>query len=204
MTLSKRNLLLIVAVAAVAAGAHLATVAVGQDGDRPRPPRDGGVIVRWLGLTGEAAEIVAAEDQAFRRESRQLQRRVQIEQLELATMFESDEATEADLREQFDKLAAAHLAVHTRVADHVLAIRPHLDADQRARFNEFMARQMRGGRSGQGGPGQQQDPGGMQPPEGQGLPPRDGMPSPPDGMRRPLPPGRNGPSPMREDFESGE
>lgn len=204
MTMNKQNLVLIAAVIAVMAGAHLATIAVGQDAETSPPKGHDSVIVRWLDLAGETAEIVAAEDRAFRRESRQLQRRVQIEQLELATMFESDEATEADLREQFDKLAAAHLAVHTRVADHVLAIRPHLDADQRARFNEFMARQMRGGRSGQGGPGQQQDPGGMQPPEGQGLPPRDGMPSPPDGMRRPLPPGRNGPSPMREDFESGE
>ena len=207
MTMNKQNLVLIAAVIAVMAGAHLATIAVGQDAETSPPKGHDSVIVRWLDLAGETAEIVAAEDRAFRRESRQLQRRVQIEQLELATMFESDEATEADLREQFDKLAAAHLAVHKRVADHVLAIRPHLDADQRARLNEFMARQIRGGQGGPrgpSGPAQSQGPGGMQLREGQGPSPREGMQPPPGGRRRPFPPDRGGPPPMREDVESSE
>ncbi len=201
MIMTKRNLILLVAAVAVAAVAHLATVAVGQEGHGGRPPRQGSVMVRWLGLTGETARIVAEEDQAFRRDSRQLQRRVQIEQLELATMFESDEATEADLREQFDKLSAAHLAVHNRVADHVLAIRPHLDADQRARLNEFMARQMRGGKGGRGGPGQQ-GPGGMEPPQGRDAP-REGMRGPRGEMRLP-PPDQDGSPPMRRNFGPGQ
>jgi len=207
MTLSKRNLVLIIAAIAVAAGAHLTTVAVGQEGGGSRPPRHDNVMVRWLGLEGEAAEIVAEQAQAFRREIRQLQRRVEIEQLELATMFESDDATEADLREQFDKLAAAHLAVHKRVADHVLAIRPHLDADQRARLNEFMARQIRGGkggRSGPEGPGER-GPGGMGPGGDEGPPPHEGMRRPREGMRHPpMRPDRDGPPPMHEDPEPGE
>lgn len=209
MRMTKRNLLLIVAVAAVAAGAHLATVAVGQDGPGGRGPRHDSVIVRWLGLTGETAEAVAAEDSTFRRDSRQLQRDVQIEQLKLATMFESDEATEADLRAQFDKLAAAHMAMHQRVADHVLAIRPHLDADQRARLNEFMARKIRGGRGGPGGqegpggPDQQPGPGGMQGPEGHRPLRREGAQRP-GGMRRPFPPDHDGPPPIGEGPESNE
>ena len=199
MKLMKRNLVLLLAVVTAAVGAHVVTVAIGQPAGGPPPDEQGGLLVRWLGLSGEAAEIVAAESQSFQRDMRQLDRQVRVEQLELANLMEFEDATDEQIRAQFDALAQAHLATHNRIADNVLAIRPHLDADQRLRFNDFFARHLRGETAGgaQGGPGgpgqpgaQQQRPGGPDqgPPPGGRLPPpsgpggfRDGPPPPPEG-----------------------
>lgn len=114
------------------------------------------MLVRWLGLSGQKAGIVSEAHKSFRRDMRQLQRRVEIETLELASLIEADETTEQQLRDQFDKVSNAHVAIHKRVAELVLAVRPHLDSDQRARFNDMISRHLRGkgGRGGRGGRGQ--------------------------------------------------
>ena len=195
MMVSKRNLLLLSAVVAAAVGAHFVTVAIGQPagpaGPGPEAGRDGaGMLVRWLGLEGEAASVVRTESEAFRRDMRQLQRQLQIEQLELANLFESDEATEAQLREQFETLGRAHMAIHSRIAENVLAIRPHLDSDQRAKFQDFVARHFRGEQAGPGAPSGRGGPSG---PGGPGGPAQQGPPrmhdDPLPGGRRPPPPG---------------
>ena len=200
--MSKRNFLLLSAAVVVAVGAHLVTVAVGQPagpgGQQAGPGPDGdgaGMLVRWLGLEGEAAEVVRAESEAFHQDMRQLQRRLQIEQLELANLFESDDATEEQLAEQFDTLGQAHMAIHNRIAANVLAIRPHLNSEQRAKFQDFVAAQLRGqtgagpgGPAGPGGQGGQGGPGGPG-----GPPPMHGGP-PQGGQHRPPPPGGHPPA----------
>lgn len=156
MNISKRNLGLMLIVVAAVIGAHLATVAVGQPSARTaEPARPDNMLVRWLGLSGEKATIVTEAHKSFRRDMRQRQRRIEIETLELASLIEADETTEDQLRAQFGKLSKAHVAVHNRVAELVLAVRPHLDSDQRARFNEMISRYLRGkGGRGRGGRGQ--------------------------------------------------
>ncbi|MHC4985644.1 MAG: periplasmic heavy metal sensor [Planctomycetota bacterium] len=204
--MSKRNFLLLSAAVVAAVGTHLVTVAVGQPagpgGQQPGPGPGGdgaGMLVRWLGLEGEAAEVVRAESEGFARDMRQLQRRLQIEQLELANLFESDDATEEQLAEQFDKLGQAHMAIHSRIAANVLAIRPHLNTEQRAKFQDFVAGHFRGqqgaGPGGPGGPGGRGGPGGPggRPGDPGGPPPRHDGP-PPDGMHRPPPPGGHPPA----------
>ena len=203
--MSKRNFLLLSAAVAVAVGTHLVTVAVGQPagpgGQQPGPGPGGdgaGMLVRWLGLEGEAATVVRAESEAFARDMRQFQRRRQIEQLELANLFESDDATEEQLAEQFDTLGQAHMAIHNRIAANVLAIRPHLNSEQRAKFQDFVAGQLRGqtgagpgGPAGPGGQGGPEGPGGQSGPGSPGDPPPRRGPDgpPPGGQHRPPPPG---------------
>ncbi len=175
MNISKRNILLTFVIVAAIVGAHLATVAVGKSSAMKPPQGRDNMLVRWLGLSGDEATTVTEAHKSFRRDMRRLQRRIDIESLELASLIEADETTDEQLLAQFDKVSNAHVAVHKRVAELVLAVRPHLDADPRARFNDMISRHLRG-KSGRGGRGKS-GRGGHRGPGGRG---QDG----PEGMHR--------------------
>ena len=181
MNISKRNILLTLVIVAAVVGAHLATVAVGKPSAMRPPQGPDNMLVRWLGLSGDEATTVTAAHKSFRRDMRRLQRRVEIESLELASLIEADETTDQQLLAQFDKVSNAHVAVHKRVAELVLAVRPHLDSDQRARFNDMISRHLRG-KSGRGGRGEG-GRGGHRGRGGRGQGGREGMRRGPEGGR---------------------
>jgi len=193
------------ALVAVAAGAFVTTVAVGQsrgprggdEGERGAPS-PGEHLRRFLGLSEEQVEQVREADPTFHQNMRTLHRNVKIEQLKLANLVESDEASEKKLKAQFDALGDAQRAVHDRVAEHVLAIRPHLTSEQRNQFLRLLARHLRGGAGGPEGKG----PGPEGPPPGgpgAGGPHPGGPPphGPREGHRPPPPPGPPGAHPPR-------
>ncbi len=162
MTTPRRNLLLLLAVALVGAGAYVATTALGGPSGKPAatsahaPSPQIRRLGRWLELTDEQMAAIAAEDPDFHLDIRRLDREIRIHQLRLASLMESADASEAALAEQFEALAAAHLAMHRRVAKYVLAIRAHLTRDQRGRLLHLLSRQLRkdqGERPGGQGPG---------------------------------------------------
>jgi hypothetical protein len=155
MKFRKRNILLVLSVVVVALAAHYVTVALGGPPAELKRQGAKGPLTRWLDLSGEPAEAVAKEETSFRRDMRRLERQVQIETLKLANLFEADETTDDQLKAQFDAVSKAQVAVHQRIAAHLLAIRPYLDADQRARFNGLLAQHFRGpgGPEGKGRPG---------------------------------------------------
>jgi Spy/CpxP family protein refolding chaperone len=146
------------------AGAFLATVTVGDTKNQPKrsemPHHDphGAVLARWLGLSREQLDKIRQADPTFHQEMRRLDREVTIERLKLAQLIESDESDDESIEAQFEKVGQMQVAVHRRLAKHVLAIRPLLDVEQRGRFLDLLARHFRGqGRpdrpGGPGGPG---------------------------------------------------
>ncbi len=179
----KREIGVIVAVVLAAVGAFWATVSHGQPpGQAGRGPGGGedNPLARWLRLSETQAEKIEQADPNYTRDVRQLEREVQIERLRLATMVETSETTDEELTAQFEKLAQAHLAIHRRTAKFVLAVRPHLNDQQRSRFLHLLGRQLRGGGGGRGsGPGMGHD----RPRGGREGERPDGPPRHPDGPR---------------------
>ena len=172
----KREIGVIVVVVLAAVGAFWVTVSYGrppgrQEGGGPVSDSDN-PLARWLRLSEAQAAKVEQADPDYTRDVRQLERLVQIERLKLATLVETSETTDEELKAQFEKLAQAHLAIHRRTAKFVIAIRPHLNDQQRSRFLHLLGRQLRGGGGGHGsGPGMGHDG------------PPDGRPGRPDGPR---------------------
>ena len=150
MKVMKQNLGLGLIAAIVAVSAFYATRAVGESFQPPSSDQKTHLDqrdehpARWLQMEPEEFEQIRQTDPSFRQDMRQLGRQLQIERLELANLVEADESTEQELQDQFDKAGQAHLAIHERVARHVLAIRPHLNSEQRGRFFGLLARRLRG------------------------------------------------------------
>lgn len=172
---TRRFIVLTLAVLFVGGGAFLVTRVTAQSpGNRPgQRERMHDRLGRWLGMESQQMEQLGQADPDFHQDMRRLGREVEIEQLKLATLVESDDATDAEIRTQFTTLGEAHLAINNRVGEHVLALRPHLDVEQRAKLFGMLGSHLRGGR---GGPHHQAGPGG---PGMRGGPPfgapRDGM-----------------------------
>jgi Spy/CpxP family protein refolding chaperone len=151
------------------AGAFCATVTLGNPegpsasaARRPAGPHDA-VPARWLNPNPEQVEEIRAADPKFHQDMRRLDRELTIERLKLATLIEAEDFNEAAVKSQFEAVGEKHLAIHRRIADHVLAVRPLLDANQCPRFLDLLAKRFRKGphagepapprRPGSGGPG---------------------------------------------------
>jgi Spy/CpxP family protein refolding chaperone len=182
MMLSRRNVILLVAVVVAAGLGYYATVAFadpperrhgrgrgrGRDGEpceqggrrggEDRGPRDAATMMgRWLKLDESQVEKIRDADPKFHAEMRTLRRRLEIERLKLANLLESEDASEVAILAQFEKVGQAHMAMHNRLGKHVVAVRPHLSVDQRAAFLRLIARRMRGGPGEAGGRGAGRD-----------------------------------------------
>lgn len=158
---------------ACAAGSYLATYAVGQQdrtsaGDRPTTAAAQSMI-DWLGLTREQAAGVQDIQARFAADRAPLETRLAAEREQLATLLENPMATDEEIRQQVENVIAAHGALERRVADYLVAMRPHLTADQQNRlFNRFASSVREGGgwrwRYGQPGNAEEGRRGGGPPP----------------------------------------
>ena len=122
----------VAAVLAVAAGvaAFLATPAPGRQDGRGRQA----ALSRWLDLSAERAEDVRKADPDFQQESGLLTANLAAEREKLAALIEDPASSDKQVLEHVERVIAAHDALERRVARHVLAIRPHLTADQQKRL----------------------------------------------------------------------
>jgi len=100
-------------------------------------------LVGWLNLTREQTERLAGIDSAFTEESRRLEDALFAEREKLAALFESAEADDETIQQQVEKVIAAGNALERRVAAHLLALRPHLNDDQRTRLYQRCAKGIR-------------------------------------------------------------
>lgn len=100
-------------------------------------------LVGWLNLSLEQTKQLSGIDSAFTEESRPLEDALFAEREKLAALFESAEATNESIQQQVDKVIAAGNALERRVAAHLLALRPYLNDDQRARLYQRCAKGIR-------------------------------------------------------------
>lgn len=112
-----------------------------------QPPRHGRrrAVAAWLGLDGVQAAAVEEADPHFHAESDAMAERLAAEKAALAAALEDPEASDGEILEQVERVIAAGNALERRVAQYVVAIRPHLSADQRHMLMQLCARNVRQG-----------------------------------------------------------
>jgi hypothetical protein len=88
----------------------------------------------WLGMSPAQLKKIQSVDPTFAEESTKLERSLFEERQKLANLFDSEEATAEGIQQQVEKVIAADNALERRVASHLIALRPHLSSEQRARL----------------------------------------------------------------------
>ena len=160
---NRRIIILAALVLLVGTGAFFVTRATAAQGDPRQRPRQQGDrhqrLAGWLGMEPEQLQQLKEADPKFHADMRVLKNKVEIERLHLANLVQSDDATDTQLRAQFTKLGEAQMAINSRIGEHVLALRPLLDADQRAKFFDKLSQHLRGQRGGPQGQGPHPGPG---------------------------------------------
>ncbi len=116
---------------------------------QPSEPAGAGDPLRalgnWLELRPGQLQRMSEVDATFAQESRELEQRLAAERERLAELFESDEADDARIMAQVERVIVAHDNLERRVARYLLALRPHLTDQQRARLFKRCAETVRQG-----------------------------------------------------------
>ena len=131
------------------------------------------VLGGWLRLMPGEIEQLRQVDPTFAADRAELEGNLAVERERLAGLFERDSAMDGEVLGQVERAIAAHDALERRVAKYLLALRPHLSAEQRSRLFDRCANGVRkaGGwrwRHGQSGVDSSERRGGG-PPPGRGF-----------------------------------
>jgi len=100
-------------------------------------------LQRWLGLSEERARLVREADATFPDEAAELSEKLDAARHRLAELLEDPGASDDQIMVQVERVITAHDALERRVARHVLAIRPHLSAEQQKRLMGLCAHGVR-------------------------------------------------------------
>ena len=134
---------------ACAAGSYLATYAVQEQGRTNWA--DGATtavaqsVTDWLGLSPQQAASVRDIEASFTTDRTPLEAKLAAERERLATLLENPATTDEEILRQVENVIAAHDVLERRVAAHLVAMRPHLTADQQKRLFERFASSVREG-----------------------------------------------------------
>ncbi len=143
----KSTLLLLVMSVAAGVGSFLATVAARPSSGpatQPAPAApSSSPLGDWLALPSERAQAVETADPGFADASRALSETLAAERERLAAVVEDASSTDAQIREQVERVIAAHSALERRVTEHILALRPHLTAAEQKRLLGLCAQGVR-------------------------------------------------------------
>lgn len=112
-------------------------------------------LAAWLGLTSEQRAQVARDDPRFAADLSQLRVELQARRDALATKLEAAQASDAEIESVVEARIAAQNALERRVTKYLLAVRPHLSAEQQRKLFGLCAEEVRqaGGRRWRGGAG---------------------------------------------------
>ena len=170
MILRRFGRLSMIAIAA-AAGSYLATYALQQPGSAAGTTTAvAQSVTSWLELTPLEAAAVGDIEAAFAADRKPLEAKLAAEREQLAALLENPATRNSEILQQVENVIAAHDALERRVAEHLVAMRPHLTADQQKRLLVRFATSVReggGGRCRHGQPGNVEGgrPGGGPPPD---------------------------------------
>ncbi len=110
-----------------------------QAADPTGPADVAGVLGRWLQLAPRQLEQLRHVDPAYSEERQRLEVALAGERERLAQLFEQNVAGDEQILAQVERVIEAHDALERRVARFLLALRPHLTADQAHRLFERCA-----------------------------------------------------------------
>jgi len=120
----------------------------------------------WLRLMPDQFAEMSKVDESFAAERDTMEAELAAERERLASMFENETANDDAIMAQVEKVIEIHDRLERRVASYLLALRPHLTADQRAKLFKRCGEEVRqaGGRrrghgAGYGGPPPGRGPG---------------------------------------------
>jgi len=176
MMLRRYSGLVLVAIIS-AAVTYLASYGM-QRSDRPSGEPGAGrgrgpSISRWLGLTPEQTNDIRQIEASFAADRRPLEAKLAAERERLAALLEDSETANDEILQQVENVIAAQNALERRVADLLVALRPHLTAEQQKRLFARFASGVREGCGRQWRHGQHDDfergPHGDGPPPGRGF-----------------------------------
>lgn len=131
-----------------AVGSYLATYAVQQQGRAGRADDSIAVaqsVTDWLEMTPRQAAAVRDIEAPFAADRALLEASLVAEREHLATMLENPAARDDEILRQVEKVIAAHNALERRVAEFLVAMRPHLSATQQKRLFDRLASTVREG-----------------------------------------------------------
>jgi len=131
-------------------GSFLVTRSAGLAGMTTAPaasrPATTTPLERYLELSGRQARAVRRADPDFPAEAARLHAALKAERLRLAELLEDPTSQNKAVLAQLEKVLASHSALARRATEHILAIRPHLSADQQKRLMALAARSVRAAR----------------------------------------------------------
>jgi Spy/CpxP family protein refolding chaperone len=108
-------------------------------------PAAGSGVTDWLRLTPQQADDLRDIEAGFAADRAPLEAKVAAEREQLATMLEDPTTPNDKILEQVDNVIAAQNALERRVADLLVAMRPHLTSQQQKRLFERFATGVREG-----------------------------------------------------------
>ena len=129
-------------------GSFAGTVATRSQAPTTEPAADSAPIplACWLELSEEQTQALGKVDPSFVDERWSLQRSLDQARTKLALLFEDKGVSDGALREQVELVIAAHNALERRVAEHLIAVRPHLAPGHQKTLFCLCAERVRQGR----------------------------------------------------------
>ena len=100
-------------------------------------------LAGWLRMPPEQSKQIRSIDPAFFEDSTKLEQTLYEERQRLADLFDDQNATVEAIQQQVERVISADNALERRVSAHLLALRPHLTAEQRAKLFERCAQGIR-------------------------------------------------------------
>ncbi len=100
-------------------------------------------LVRWLQVSPQSAERLVEIAAPFGEARAKLESVLYTERGKLADLFDSDVATDDEILQQVERVIEADNALERRVAQQLVALRPYLTGDQRARLFKRCAQGVR-------------------------------------------------------------
>lgn len=97
----------------------------------------------WLRLMPDQVAEIAKVDPSFAVERDEMEADLAAERERLASMFENATASDDAIMAQVEKVIEIHDTLERRVANYLLALRPHLTSDQRAKLFELCGKEVR-------------------------------------------------------------
>ena len=125
-------------------GSLLGTVAVRQQGAATPAPVQCSPLVHRLGLDPQQARLIEeANDPQFGQDTIALRTRLDEARLALAAAFESETATDDEIRAHVETVIQVHNQLERRVAEYLIAVRNHLTPAQQRQLYGMCAEKVR-------------------------------------------------------------
>lgn len=144
---SRGRLTLAIVFVGCSLGGFMAAYAWQPGGDRSRDAgRDADplhALGDWLRLLPKQFDEISKVDPAFAVERDEMEAELAAERERLASMFENATASDEAIMAQVEKVIEIHDVLERRVANYLLALRPHLTGEQRARLFERCGKEVR-------------------------------------------------------------